>query len=176
MRVANRPFAIIVLAAALTLLFFDARRASAADISCVPMSPNMRSGYLALENKQYAEAEKAFKAALDEYGKCGISHILSPKGDPARNLAPLDSFWANYATAGLAAAAFGKGEVAEGLELLTWVPQGFRTLMNGESPYQEASADLRRAASDGLAFARFLESAKKPLLPKIWLDWKAAHP
>ncbi len=178
MRVARRDglSARILLVAAFGLVFLTARPVVAADVSCVSMSPNMRSGYLALEDKRYADAEKAFTVALNEYLKCGMDHGLSPHGTPARNLAPLDSFWANYATAGLAAAAFGKGKIAEGLNLLTWLPSGFSTIMSGSSPYQEASADLRRAASDGLAYVRLLESAKKPLPPKIWLDWKAAHP
>ncbi len=80
-----------------------------------------------------------------------------------------------YAIAGNLAAKFGGGKITDGLKLAKEVANDFSDLTDHRVGVPAATESLRRSASDGLAYVCSLESAKKPLLPKIWLDWKAAH-
>jgi hypothetical protein len=133
------------------------------------MSLKMQAGYRALEHGQYADAAKRFTDARKEYEICVLS-------DAAASL-PEDYFWAAYAVAGLAATAFGDNNIAAGLKQVGEAKYMFSGLVNGTSPWAQGETEgLRRSASEGLAYVRSLESAQKPLLPKVWLDWKAAHP
>jgi hypothetical protein len=171
MRVANSPFATIPLLAALTLVFVSAPRIAFAtaefddQFGCKPMKPKMQAGYRALEASRYADAENAFTESGNEYAICGIEATGT---GPA-----LMRLWVGYAEAGILAAQFGAGKTAEALE----TAKRARFIFNEVSDRTPgANESIRRAASDGLAYVRSLESAKKPSLPKIWLDWKAAHP
>ena len=134
----------------------------------------MKAGYRALENRQYADAGKTFNEAEAEYGICAYYHLANPNGIHA--IVPELANWRAYANAGKAAAEFGEGRITDGLRDAKEAEEGFSVVMGGQSWGEGASANVRRAASDGLAYVRSLASAKKPLLPKVWLDWKAAHP
>jgi len=162
----NAVLAVLVLA----LGFLSFPPVARADFSCAPMSPNMRAGYLALEDSRYADAQKAFGDAGTEYAVCTFYHAANPNGNPA--VVPLKYYWQAYASAGQAAAAFGEGKTTDGLRFAKTAEEIFSDVMNGRGTDEGASADLRRAASDGLAYVRSLASAKQPLLPKLWLDWR----
>jgi hypothetical protein len=166
-----------MLVAALALVFLSAPPVvhAATDVSkCYrSISPNMEIAYRALETRQYADAYKAFSESANEYGICAFYHSENPNGIHA--IAPELAGWQAYATAGMAAAAFGMEKTADGLRHAKQAEEWFGNVMSGD-PWGEASASVRRAASDGLAYVRSLAAAKKPILPKIWLDWKAAHP
>ncbi len=60
----------------------------------------------------------------------------------------------------------GGGNTADGLKSAKSAEYMFSEVMSGQGPFGEgAGVDLRRAASDGIAYVRSLASA---LLPKIW--------
>ncbi len=165
----------ILLAATLTLIFFSAPPAVHADSDdCSPMSSKMQSGYRAMEDHQYAVASQKFAEAAGLYTSCAFYQSVNPKGDPAT--VPLMFYWGAYADAGQAAAAFGQGKTTDGLKFSKTAKDTFNDFINGKGFGERASESLRRSASDGLAYVRALESAKQPHLPKIWLDWKVAHP
>lgn len=142
-----------------------------ADAMCTTMIPDMQAGYRALERSQYTEADKSFTVAANKYANCRF---------PVPENSPDDfrwsAYWGSYALAGSAAANFGSGKITEGLDLAKKAESGFGAVSSGTGSGEGASESLRRSAREGLGYVRSLESAKQPLLPKIWLDWKAAHP
>jgi hypothetical protein len=170
MRVANGSVATILLVAAFALVL-GAPPVVHARSECTAMIPDMQTGYRALERGQYTEADRLFNVANGKYVNCRW-----PVPENSEEDFRWAAYWQAYAFAGIAAANFGDGKIADGLKRAANAKKVFEVLMNGTEAGEGASESLRRAASDGIAYVRSLESAKKPLLPKIWLDWKAAHP
>ncbi len=164
--------ALLVAAFALVCLSTPPVVAATDTTLCDPMKPKMQAGYRALENRQYADAEKMFAKAGDEYSLC---YAMTPAGGAATP-APKQTYWAAYARAGEAAAEFGAGKITDGLKTARGAESFFRLVISGTGLGEGASDSLRRLASDGLVYVQSLMSAKKPILPKIWLDWKVAHP
>ena len=173
MRVAKDDgvFAGALLVVALALVLLSAPLTAHAREMCTTITADMQAGYHALERGQYEDADNSFKVAGNKYVFCLM---------PGLNFTPDDErgsvYWLGYAFAGNAAANFGAGKITEGLEGTKKAEGYFQVLVDGKGSGEGASDSERRAASDGIAFARSLASTKKPLLPKVWLDWKAAHP
>ncbi len=143
-------------------------------LSADPMQPKMQAAYRALENANTQLPIRHSPNPPVKYVTCGSFHTVSPGG--TRAYGPELRYWMAYAQAGQAAAKFGDGKITDGLKLAKDAASSFSALINGAAPVEAASESLRRSGRDGLACVRSLESAQRPLLPKIWLDWKAAHP
>jgi hypothetical protein len=160
-----------LLVAALVLVFLGAPPVVRAADQCTTMIPDMQAGYRALERGQPADADNSFAVSANRYATCFFPGLPLPPDDPR-----WATYWLAYAQAGSAAANFGDGKITDGLKQAKLAENSFRVVINGVGTAEGASDSLRRAASDGLVYVQSLISAKKPMLPKIWLDWKAAHP
>ena len=161
-----------LLAAVLTLVTLTVPPITHAEETCDTlsssvMSPTMVSAYRLQEGRQYAAAVRAFDDASRNYVSCTLMNIVQHKWDD-----PQLFYWAAYGYAGEAASAFGAGNASDGLKWAQNAEKTFTDAMN----HQDASAAVRRAAADGLAYVRSVSSTRQPLLPNVWRDWKAAHP